>query len=79
MTIGISMDQEICLVLGQVSLSLLYEVRKLQKEICGPVRTDKKAANIQARSFMARALDKIRKKCWAEGEAEMVKWKTQTR
>ena len=36
MTIGISMDQEICLILGQVSLSLLYEVRNLQKDFCGP-------------------------------------------
>ena len=38
MTIGISMDQEICLVLGQVSLSLLHDVRNLQMDICGPVR-----------------------------------------
>ena len=37
--------------------------------------TDEKAANIQARSYMARALDEIGKKCQAEGEAEMVKWK----
>ena len=28
MTIGTSMDQKICLILGQVSLSLLYEVEK---------------------------------------------------
>ena len=33
---------------------------------------DKTAVNIQARSFMARALDKIGKKCYAEGEAKMV-------
>ena len=36
MTIGISMDQEICLILGQVSLSLLYWKRNLQTGICGP-------------------------------------------
>ena len=36
MIIGISMDQEIFLILGQVSLSLLYQVRNLQKDICGP-------------------------------------------
>ena len=30
------MDQEICLVHGQVSHSLLYEVRNLQKDISGP-------------------------------------------
>ena len=34
--------------------------------------TDKKAANIQARSFMARTLDEIGKKCPAEGEAKVV-------
>ena len=36
------------------------------------VETDKTAGNIQARSFMARALDKIGQKCEAEGEAK--KW-----
>ena len=35
------------------------------------VETDKKAANIQARSFMARTLDEIGKKCQAE---EKHKW-----
>ena len=34
--------------------------------------TDKTAGNIKAGSFMARALDKIGKKCQAEGEAKMV-------
>ena len=34
--------------------------------------TDKKAANIQARSFMARTLDEIGKKCPDEGEAKVV-------
>ena len=37
------------------------------------VETDKTASDIQARSFMARILDKIGKKCKAEGEAKMVK------
>ena len=36
MTIGISMDQENCLILGQVSLSSLHWKRNLQTEICGP-------------------------------------------
>ena len=57
------MGQEICLILGQVSLSLLYWKKNLQTDICGPGETDKRAGNIQARSFMARALDKIGKKC----------------
>ena len=47
--------------------------RETSRRIC-VVRgeTDKKAANIQARSFMARALDEIGKKCPAEGEAKVV-------
>ena len=36
MIIGISMDQEIRLILGQVSLNLLYWMRNLQTRICGP-------------------------------------------
>ena len=38
MVIGISMDQEICLVIGQLSLSLLYQMINLQKDIYGPER-----------------------------------------
>ena len=38
MTIGIWMDQEICLLLGQVSLSSLYKMRNLQKDKYGPGR-----------------------------------------
>ena len=33
--------------------------------------TDKTASDIQARSFMARTLEEIGKKCKAEGQAEM--------
>ena len=35
MLIGISMDQEKCLILGQVSLSLLYLERNFQTNFCG--------------------------------------------
>ena len=38
MIIGTSMDKETCLILGQVSLNLLYRKKKLQKDICGPGR-----------------------------------------
>ena len=41
--------------------------------------TDKTAGKIQARSSMARALDKIGKKCPAEGEAKVVQRKTEAR
>ena len=44
MTIGISMDQEICLIHGQVSLSLLCQVRNLQMDFCGPGESDKTAS-----------------------------------
>ena len=36
MIIGMSMDQETCRILGQVSLNLLYWKKNLQKEKCGP-------------------------------------------
>ena len=36
------------------------------------VKTDKTAVNIQAISFMARTLDEIGKKSFAEGEGKMV-------
>ena len=35
MIIGISMDQEICLIIGQVSLNLLYWKKNLPTEKCG--------------------------------------------
>ena len=75
MTDGISMDQEICLILGQVSLSLLLRWETSRRIFVVRWETDKKVVNNQARSFMARTLDKIGKKCWAEGEAKMVQWK----
>ena len=44
------------------------------------VETDMKAANIQARLFMARTLDEIGKKCPpAEEEAKVVTSKARTR
>ena len=36
--IGMSMGQEICLIIGQVSLNLLYWKKNLQTDICGPGR-----------------------------------------
>ena len=57
------MDQEMCLILGQISLSLLCWKRNLQTEKGGPGEgTDKTAGDIQARLFMARTLDEIGKK-----------------
>ena len=36
MTIGISIDQDVCPILGQVSLNVLYWKKNLQTDICGP-------------------------------------------
>ena len=74
MITGTSMGPEICLIIGQFSISvretsrMIYVVR---------VETDKKAANIQARSFMSRTVDEIGKKCPAEGEAKVGHIKSQ--
>ena len=72
MTTGISMGQETCLIHGQVSLNLL-KGRKTSKRI-HVVRGEinEKAADIQARSFMARTLEDNGKECQAEGEAKVV-------
>ena len=65
-------------------LDMLHSVYSVRREtsrrkyvVRGEI--DKKAADIQARSFMARTLDEIRKKCPAEGEAKVVTWKIKAR
>ena len=83
MIIGVSMGQETCLNLGQVSHNLLYWKKNLQKDICGPGgdyqenslhpgQTIEETAYIQARSSMARTLEVNGKECQAEGEAKVV-------
>ena len=67
----ISMGQEICLILGQVSLNLLHWKKNLQTEFCGPGSDWRETADIQARPFMARTLGENGKECQAEGEAEV--------
>ena len=73
MIIGISKGQEICLILGQVSLSFFYYKRNLPMDICCPwEEINEKTADIQTRSFVARTLDNNGKECQAEGEAKVV-------
>ena len=55
------MGQEICLIIEQVSLNLFYWKRNLPTCIFGPGEINEKTAYIQARSFMARTLEKIGK------------------
>ena len=42
MIVGISMSQEIFLILGQVSLDLFYRKKNFQTDICGPGRLTRK-------------------------------------
>ena len=77
MIVGTSMGQEICLILGQVSLGLLFWKKKNLYVVPGEI--NEKTADIQARSFNARALEENGKKCPAEGEVKVVTWKNQTR
>ena len=67
MIIGISLGQEICLILGQVSLDLPPDGYMWS----GGEIIEKKAY-IQARSFMARTLEINGKARQAEGEAKVV-------
>ena len=70
MTIGISMDQEICLILGEVSLSLPYKKRNLQTDfLWSGERLTIRQVTSRPPSFLARTLGENGKKCQAEGEA----------
>ena len=62
MIIGISMGLETCQILGQVSHNLLNWKKNLPTDTCGRVG-NWTASDIQARSFMARTLERINKKC----------------
>ena len=73
MIIGISMGQEICLIMGQVSLNLFLLEEKPSRTmyvVLGEI--NEKTADIQSRSFMARTLENNGKELQAEGEAKMV-------
>ena len=71
-TIGISMGLETCLILGQVSHNLLYGKKSSRRKNVVRGEIDEKAAYIQARSSMARALEINGKASQAEGEAKVV-------
>ena len=72
MIIGISMGQEICLIIGQVSLSIFYYKKPPDGYMWSGRRLTRKTADIQARSVMARTLGQNGKECQAEGEAKVV-------
>ena len=79
MIIGISMGQENCLIIRQVSLNIYIYIyiyifgRKTSKRIYVVwEEINEKTAYIQARSFMARTLEVNGKARQAEGEAKVV-------
>ena len=69
---GTSMGLETCQILGQVSHNLLYWKKNLRRKHVVRAEINKKTADIQARSSMARTLEVNGKACQAEGEAEVV-------
>ena len=63
MTIGTWMGQEICLIIGHRFHTIYFTLEETPDGyMWSGSETDEKAANIQARSFMARTLDEIGKK-----------------
>ena len=76
-TIGMSMGQVWFLDRNHSVYSIGRETSRRTYVVWG--ETDKTAGDIQARSFVARDLDEIGKKCPAEGEAQVDNWKTETR
>ena len=71
MIVGISMGLETCRILGRVSHNSIERKTSRRKYVVRG-QINKKTAYIQARSFMARALEINGKACQAEGEAKVV-------
>ena len=69
MTFGTSMDQEICLFLGQVSLSLLLSEKPPEEFLWSGWRLTKRQPTSRPDHFMARTLERTGKKCQVVGEA----------
>ena len=70
---GISMGQEICLIHGQVSLNLLYWMKNLQTDTCGPgVRLERKQLTSRSDHLRPEHWGKNVKECQAEGVAKVV-------
>ena len=72
MTIGISMDQEICLILGQVSISLILSEKPPDGSLWSGERLTKRQATSRPDHLWPELWDEIGKKCPAEGEAKVV-------
>ena len=74
MIIGMSMGQETCQILGQVSPNLLYWKKNLQTDICGPGRrlTRKEQATSRPDHLWPEIWTNNGKKRQAEGEAKVI-------
>ena len=72
MIIGKSMGQETCLIIGQVSLNLLYWKKNLKKDICGPGGETRKQQTSRPDHLWPELWENNGKECQAEGEAKVV-------
>ena len=71
MILGISMGQETCRILGQVSLNLLFWMKNLQKVYFGPGRDKRENSLHPGQISMARTLEVNGKARQAQGEAKV--------
>ena len=79
MIFGISMDQEICLILVKVSLSLLYQKKTFRQIYVVQVKIDDKTANMQARFLWPELWENMGKNVKTEGDKKMVTWEAPSR
>ena len=75
---GISMGQEICLIHGQVSLSLLYWKKNQETDICGSVGdiNERKLLTSRPDHLWPELWKNMRKNAKLQGEAKVITWKT---
>ena len=72
MVIGISVDQETCLIHGQVSLNLFYWKKPPNGYMWSGRRLTRKQLSSRPDHFMARTLGHNGKECQAQGEGKVV-------
>ena len=73
MIIGISMGQEVCLILGQVSLNMLYwEEKPPDGYMWSGRRLTRKQLTSRPDHLCQKSRKKHGKECQAEGEAKVV-------
>ena len=79
MIIGISIDQEICLILDRFHTIHLTEGKASRRNFVVRGKIDETASNIKAWSFGAWNLEKYVRELENKGQAKLGKWKTEDR